>query len=291
VTFTYNGVALGPAATVLPVSGSYQASIQTATLPAGSDTIVATYTGDVNYLGSVGTLTIIIGPQTFALSPSTQSATVSQAGTVTVPLQVSSLSGFGVAFVDLSCSGLPANTSCGFNPNGFVLQPGNQLTAQQTDSTGTKILVPATYGPLNVSLILSTGTTPPVVPPAVGALRLLSGRHGRAISLALLGLSPLTLLLRRRASARLRKSLAALTMMLLLGFSIGSVSGCGSNLIGYTAPGTYQITITAVATIASGSTYGGTPVAPCVYTPTGTTTVTCTQTSQLTLVVKPSGGQ
>ena len=293
VTFTTGSTTLGTAS-VTTVSGKYQASIATSALAAGSNTIVATYSGDVNYVSSQGTLVVVIGPQTFTLSPATQQATVTQAGTVQVPFQVASVSGFGNAYVGMTCKGLPANTTCGFNPNGFVLQPGNQLTAQQTDPTGTIILVPATYGPTNITLNIITGTTPVVAPPVITASLHRLGIRGQSISLAFLALAPFTLLFGRRASKRFRKSLRIVSLLLLFGISVGSFSGCGSGLIGITPTGTYQITITATATDSSYPTpTTANPMAPgCAYTPGNqSTSVTCTQTAQLTLVVTPSGAQ
>ena len=294
VTFTNGSTTLGTAS-VVSVSGTYQASIQTAALPAGNNNIVATYSGDINYAASSGTLLVVIGPQTFTLTPATQSATVSQAGAVVVPMQVLSVGGFGPAYVSLTCTGLPANTTCGFNPNGFSLQPGNQLTAQQTNITGTVILVPATYGAINIALNIVTGTTPIVTPPPVTGANHLPAFHQRStIAFAFLALAPFTLLLRRRSATKFRNSLRLLSLLLFLGASLVAFNGCsGSDLIGNTATGTYQVTITAVATDAAyptPTTLNPLP-AGCVVTPAGATSVTCTKTAQVTLVVTPSSPQ
>ena len=138
VTFTLNGKALASPATVAPVTiatngvttTTYQASISISTLPAGLDSIVATYSGDVNYVSSTGTLGVTITPMTFSLTPAAASVTVSVGQTTTTPLQVASLAGFQ-GFVGLSCIGLPANVTCGFSPNNFILQPDNLTTGAQ----------------------------------------------------------------------------------------------------------------------------------------------------------------
>jgi hypothetical protein len=193
-----------------------------------------------------------------------------------------------MTYVAMTCSGLPANSACGFNPNGFVLQPGNQLTAQQTNPTGTIILVPATYGPIDVSLNIITGQTPVVVPPtSTGELRLPGLRGGIPLGLAFLVLAPFSVVLRRRACGRFR-AMRLLSSMLLLGATVTVFDGCGSNLIGNTSAGTYTITVTATATDPSYPAVTSTsPLAPgCVITPASATYPTCTQTAQITLVVQ-----
>jgi sugar lactone lactonase YvrE len=288
VTFTLGSKTLGTASVV--TSGTtYVASISTAAFTSGNNTVVATYSGDVNYASSSGTLVVLISPQTFTITPSTQTATVSAAGSVTIPFQSASISGFGNAYVSLTCSGLPANTSCGFQPNGYPLQPGNLLTAQQTNPAGTIVLVPATYGPVNLSLTIQTGTTPIVVPPTINAsLRRLGMAGGAPISLALLAFMPMTLLLRRRLTQRLRGPARLLSMLLVLSASMLALSGCGSNLVGITPKGTYMVTITATATDPSYPAVTATsPLAPgCVITPSAATYPTCTQVAQVSLVVQ-----
>jgi len=294
VTFTLGTVTLGTA-TVVNISGSYQATITTSALAPGNNTVVASYGGDVNYFPSQGTLLIVSSPQTFTLTPATQQVTATQAQNVQVAFQLESLSGFGTAYISMTCAGLPANTTCGFNPNGFPLQAGNLITAAQTNILGNIILVPATYGPMNVTLNITTGLTPVVVPPGVTASLRRMGVRGGTISLAFFALAPITLLLRRRAAKHFRKSLRIISLALLFAISITSFSGCGSNLIGVTPAGTYQIAITATATESTG--YKVPPAgtafpAGCGFVPNNqTTSVTCVQTAQITLVVKPSGGQ
>ncbi len=285
VTFTSGGLTLGMAS-VSPNGSTYQGAVTTTKLPFGNDTVVASYSGDINYAPTQGTVAILISPQTYSITPATQSYTIGTATSGSVPLVANSIAGFGVAYVSLACSGLPANTSCGFNPNGFVLQPGNLLTAQQTNLAGTVVTVPATYGPTLLNVIISTGTTPVVTPPPVtGALHLPGGRSGAPIALA--GLA-LTLLAGRKSRRRLRSSLRLLAVFLLTAITVTGFSGCGSNLVGVTPPGTYNVTITATATDSSyPAVTATTPLATgCAVTPAGGTLVTCIQTVQLTLVVQ-----
>jgi hypothetical protein len=51
-------------------SGVMTATLSTSSLPAGTDTITATYGGDGNFLTSIGTLTITINPSIIVLDPS-----------------------------------------------------------------------------------------------------------------------------------------------------------------------------------------------------------------------------
>ena len=288
VTFTLGSTTLGKGPVV--TSGTtYIATISSAAFTSGNNTVVATYSGDVNYASSSGTLVVLISPQTFTITPSTQTATVLQAGSVTVPFQSASISGFGNAFVSLVCSGLPANTSCGFAPNGYPLQPGNLLSAQQTNPAGTIILVPATYGPVNLSLTISTGTTPPVTPPTINAfVRRLGFAGGVPVSVALVAFLPLSGFLRRRLTQGLAGPVRLLSLLLVLGASMTAFSGCGSNLVGVTPKGTYMVTITATATDPSYPAVTATsPLAPgCVITPSTATSPTCTQVAQVSLVVQ-----
>jgi sugar lactone lactonase YvrE len=300
VTFTLNGKALAPPATVAPNTTTvnkvsvttYSASISTSTLPTGTDTIVATYSGDVNYASSVGTLPVTITPMIFSVTPPTSSVTVTAGQTVTVPIQVTSLAGYS-GYVGLSCTGLPANTVCGFSPNGFILQANNIITIAQTVN-GIPV-IPAVNGPTSVTLTILTGTTPVVPQPPVGRLNTPMFGARTPISLALLALAPFTLLLRRRAVKRLRGSLGILSVLLLLVGSVTIFSGCGSNLIGVTPPGTYNVTIHAVSTALGSdgnSDYQGSFASGCSNTPAGAVDmkgdqiVTCEQDTQISLTVK-----
>ncbi len=290
VTFTLNGKPLAGPAPVTPVSTTvglvttttYQASISLSTLPPGTDSIVATYGGDVNYASSSATQAVIITPMTFTISPTSSSATVSAGQMVPVAFQITSLAGYA-GYVGLTCTGLPANVTCGFSPNSFLLQANNQITAATVPPGSTVPTVNATYGPMIVSLSVITGTTPVVSPPPVGALSAPSFGGRMPISLALLILSPVTLLVRRRTVSRLRGSLSLLSAMLVLFGSITLFSGCGSNLVGVTPKGAYTVTVHAVSTASS---YTGSFAPGCTNAPAGSTTVTCEQDAQFSLTVQ-----
>jgi trimeric autotransporter adhesin len=271
VTFTLGSTVLGTAAVspvVSTVNGvtttQYQAKLAISTLPLGADNVVATYNGDVNYAPSTTSLIVTITPPTFLLTPAVANVTVTAGGTATVPLQISSLSGFG-GIVSLSCSGLPANAICAFSPNGFQLLSNNPL------------------GPSNITMNIITGTVPGVPQPPVGELHLPGLGNRLPISLALLTGAPLLWLLRRRRVKSWR-DLRLLAALVLLGGSAAFFTGCGSSGPVLVSPkGTYAVTVTVTST--SGSNPAS--LAPgCAYTPSGAATPTCIQAMQVNLVVQ-----
>jgi sugar lactone lactonase YvrE len=281
VKFTAGGVTLGTAS-VVPSNtpGVYVATLSSAALPAGTNTVVATYSGDVNYISSSGTLTVVTGPMTYTLTAASSTLTVGRAASGTISFQVSSLAGY-TGYVGLYCTGLPANTVCGFSPNGFILQPSNLLTVEQQNAQGV-VIVPATYAPTTVTLTVVTGTTPPVPQPPVGTLSSISRKL--PFSLAFLALAPVTLIFRRRAAKKFCRATSLLFALLLFAGSM-SLTGCGNNLIGNTPAGTYNVTVTATS-VASG--YTGSLAPGCALSaPSSTaTTPTCTQVATFKLVVQ-----
>ena len=66
VSFTSNGTAI-PGCTAVSLSSSLIAVCMTSTLAVGTDAILATYSGDTNYLPSSGTLTQIVNPVPLAV--------------------------------------------------------------------------------------------------------------------------------------------------------------------------------------------------------------------------------
>lgn len=66
VSFTSNGMGISGCASIL-LSSSLTAICMTSTLAVGTDAIVATYSGDENYDGSIGTLSQLVNPLPVAL--------------------------------------------------------------------------------------------------------------------------------------------------------------------------------------------------------------------------------
>jgi trimeric autotransporter adhesin len=295
VTFSLNGSPLAAPVPVAPSSdpncAGYCASLTISTLPSGSDTIVATYSGDTNYLSSSSSLTTIIGSMDLSLTPTTASVTIADGQTATLPFQISSISGFGGgasagAYVGLSCTGLPANAVCSFNPNSFPLYANTVLSGS---------------GPDQITLQILTATSPVVPTPPVGELRIPGMQSRFPVSLAFLALLPLALLGRRKAK-RIARMRHLASLVILLGSSLSLFSGCGSgsgpttsDAVAYAPKGTYQVTVYAAATAPSAlvsngmpatTSYAG-PLGPgCAYSPAGAVNPTCTQTAQVTLVIQ-----
>jgi hypothetical protein len=93
-------------------------------VPAGSVSITATYNGDANYpaAGGGGLTDITVTGSDFALIPSTSSLNVTPGGGGTVLIFIVGQSNYSgtTSFSASSCSGLPAETTCNFNPSTVV---------------------------------------------------------------------------------------------------------------------------------------------------------------------------
>jgi hypothetical protein len=204
VTFYDGSTSLGSA----QVTASDTASVAANFSVAGVHDITAAYTGDANFSGSSSAgfqETILAGDFSIAVLPGAVHVYTGQSAAVKVG--VASLHGFQQPLA-LTCSGLPANTTCSFSPGSLADGPGEAKLVIQTTA------------PHAVQAGLASG------------------------SAAVLG--ALTLLLlpgwRRR-----RGFLAGFSVVLLtVGVGIG-MAGCGSPgpITGGTPPGTYQVAVTA----------------------------------------------
>jgi len=156
VTFSLGGTQLGSPVTVTgipattnPQTGAAQGAQATATftdpqLTNGQYTVSATYSGDVNYLGSNSGPTTITFEPDYSLAASSNSITIaSPGGTGTTTLTISPVDGFNSA-VSFSCSGLPAMSSCQFSPTPVTGSGTTVLTV--TTTAATALLIPS-YAP------------------------------------------------------------------------------------------------------------------------------------------------
>jgi len=97
-------------------SGNYACQV-VATFPVtASESVYSQYSGDTNYPGSISSTTSTIVVPDFSLGPASGTVTVSQGQSQQVAINISALNGFTGAVGNFSCSGLPAETSCGFSP-------------------------------------------------------------------------------------------------------------------------------------------------------------------------------
>ena len=123
VTFMVNGAAL-PATTYSPVNGSFTgpasltASLTTSLSTGGSFPVTAMYAGDTNYT-SASASGPTINVTNFSLGVSTPTLAISSpGGSGMLTLTVTGQSGYSgtINFTGASCTGLPRESSCSFNP-------------------------------------------------------------------------------------------------------------------------------------------------------------------------------
>ncbi len=126
VTFMTGTTVLGS----IPLSTAGVATLTSTTLPTGTYSIVAVYSGDTGFAGSRSNSipVAILAPQ-YIVTNTASALTVSAPGSVSTTFLVSPISGY-TGGVDMSCSGLPANTQCSFSPG--VVYFGTTATPPQT---------------------------------------------------------------------------------------------------------------------------------------------------------------
>jgi subtilase family serine protease len=192
VTLTATG---GYSSTAMTLSGSDTASftIPAGSLPVGTDTITANYSGDTNYGSATGTATIVISSSA-TLTPTVSVATtpassVDTAESLAVAITVSGSGGTPTGAVTLTssaavsgstlASGLTAQLSAGV---ASITIPANSLSAG-TDTlsvsyAGDGVYLPAT-GTASITVTQSTytlsSTTPAAVSPGGTATSTISG--------------------------------------------------------------------------------------------------------------------
>ena len=136
VTFTLLGngtsTTFGPVAcTNATDSSGYYACQVVASIPVQySVSIQAQYSGDSNYPPQ-SSLYVNVSVPDFSLGFSAGTVTVQEGQSQTVSVSVNPESGF-TGVVNLSCSGLPAETTCSFNPAQVTTSGSSTLTIQTT---------------------------------------------------------------------------------------------------------------------------------------------------------------
>jgi hypothetical protein len=116
VIFFANGIPLGSG----NLDATGQAIMTTSALVGGPASFIAQYDGDASFApgNSAQVMTIVTG---FAQPPSP--LTVAAGKAVVIPLTLYAAAGSNMSFM-LSCSGLPANSSCSFDKNPVTPGPG-----------------------------------------------------------------------------------------------------------------------------------------------------------------------
>lgn len=191
------------------------ATFTTNVLAAGTHTVTAVYSGDVNYSGETSnsvSVTVFAVSADFTITATPPTQTINPGDSVQYPV---SLGGLNVPFnqsVVLSATGLPPGATVSFSPASLV--PG----AGPTDTTMTIVTSPTQARLENSNGISST-------------------------SYALL-LLPLLGVKRFRKQLRKLPRGVVFSLLLLLGLgTIGSLTGCGGGYFGL-PPHSYTITVT-----------------------------------------------
>jgi hypothetical protein len=193
VAFFANGISLGSA----PLSGGGQATLTTSSLTAGSDSLVAQYDGDTKFASDDSAPMAIVAA---GFAPATSQLAVKAGQSLVIPLTIFAPAGANMNFT-VSCSGLPASSSCAFDMN--PVAPA---------ATGTA-----------VKLTLSTmaGSRMPAPAPRNGFPEL----PGMGLAAALAALFAIAAAVAPGRAARLRVASCSCLAMLALAVLL---SGCGA---------------------------------------------------------------
>ncbi len=132
------------------LDGEGNAALETDNLPAGSHQVVAIYQGGTGYATSLSTPAQVqanvstVAGFTVAATPTSLSTAVG--GFVSSVVTVTPVNGFN-AYVSLSCSGLPVNTTCNFTPLNVPASCTTSTSGVQTCTPGTSVMQIQTLAP------------------------------------------------------------------------------------------------------------------------------------------------
>lgn len=215
VTFTNGGTTLGTVA--LDGAGVATLTIRLAT--STTDTIIATYSGDVPYRSSTSAkATVTSGPASqFILTLSNPTVQLQSGNRMTMTVTVASVKGFS-DMLNFGCLGLPFAATCTFSKDNMQLSADGSGTLQLTVDTGSP---------------LGAGTN------QQHAQNNLPTSLGKGLTLCLL---PAALLLLRR-NRRLLPTLLAIAFACAATFGI---TGCAGLTTNSTPAGTYSFQVTAL---------------------------------------------
>ncbi|MFP5235863.1 MAG: Ig-like domain repeat protein [Acidobacteriota bacterium] len=125
-------------------TGAQTVTIPANTLPAGSDTITTTYSGDGFFTGSIVTSTVTVVASAFGVTPGTPPAAINPGGTATTSITIATNSSYS-GTISLACApgaNNPPNQSayapfCTVNPTSLTLGGTNGNSATATVSITT----------------------------------------------------------------------------------------------------------------------------------------------------------
>jgi hypothetical protein len=167
VSFAAGGVSLGNV-----TLSSDTATLNTASIPGGTNTVTATYAGDANNNGSTATVSQTVNPASQTIT-FTQPASPVTVGVAPIGLTATASSGLGITFSVLSGPGVISGSTLAITGPGTVSVAANQAgnadftaAAQVTKSVTVNTIGAFTPGgitlvavtPYEISLIAGTGT-------------------------------------------------------------------------------------------------------------------------------------
>ncbi len=214
VTFSSGGKTLGTAS-VEPVSGGlFEAAFSTSSLTVGTYNVVATYSGDPNYVGSASAAStpiyVVSSPIVTTTVSGGTSITSSANSNGTVTFDVTSYGGWtGVIGFSCLASSLPANARC-------VFSPGYIATAVAPSSSAAIVDTPVT---LTVTI-----DQPPQTPTASGFIWWLAVPTGLLLLFA-----------RRRFRNRAFANITLGLALIFAGIAASGIAACTSG-VAYTTP-------------------------------------------------------
>lgn len=144
VTFFSGGTQLGssPLTDRLPggyVSGGHfvfakGGATLTTQLPVGQDSITVQYSGDSNYIASTSAAVVVNVQADFDFSASSPTLTVAKGGSGNLTVTITGQTGYSgtIDFNRASCTGLPAESACSFNPPSVTGSGSTTLTVTTT---------------------------------------------------------------------------------------------------------------------------------------------------------------
>ena len=164
-------------------------------LGGGEHQLTAVYAGDEEHQPSASTA-LNFHPElgvtpTYALTltPATLSLTAGQAGDSTVTLQPSNnQTTTGPTFFTLSCSGLPADSSCYFTPETLQIPAGSNAAVTSNLTLQTQAASGALHNPFNAS----QGIALAIILPGIFALGFVGRKRSSFVRFVMLGLMVLT---------------------------------------------------------------------------------------------------
>ncbi len=142
VVFTAGGNALG----TVPLTGG-SAALSTSFSAVGQLSVTAQYVGDANTASSSASVNQAVVPA-IAMSGTTN-LTVKSGMSVGAALSVAGGGGFS-GTVNLSCTGLPVNASCSFNPNSVIVSGSSVVSTTLTVNTQSQTSIASAALPFSI---------------------------------------------------------------------------------------------------------------------------------------------